>query len=399
MSGLIDPTTARADIDLAALQANVQALAAHAAPAQLMVVVKADGYGHGLVACAHAARLAGVPWLGVATPAEALALREAGDEGRLLVWLYGVEEDLTPLVAAEVDVSLQSLEQLSDLVAASAVAERRARVHLKIDTGLSRNGAPAAVWPDLCRAVAEAEQAGALEVVGVWSHLAAADELDHPSVPLQIEAFERACAEAEAAGLRPALRHLASSAAALVRPETHYDLVRVGIAAYGLDPAPGLIARAGLTLRPVMTLRASLVAVKPLAAGAGVSYGWTWTAPAATTVGLVPLGYADGLPRHASNRGEVGLRGSRAAVRGRICMDQLVVDLGADTRAAVGEEVVVFGPGDAGEPTAADWARWSDTIGYEIVSRIGGRVPRRHLGLERFSVLDEADRPGGPGVA
>lgn len=393
MTGLIDPSTARADVDLAVLQANLWVLAAHAAPAQLMVVVKADGYGHGLLPCARAARRAGVPWLGVATPAEALALREAGDDGRLLAWLYGIEEDLSPLVAADVDVSLQSLEQLSGLVAASAVAERRARAHLKIDTGLSRNGAPAELWPELCRAAAEAEQLGALEVVGVWSHLAAADELDHPSVPLQVRAFERAVAEAEAAGLRPTLRHLANSAGTMVRPETHYDLVRVGIAAYGIDPAPGLIAHAGLPLRPVMTLRASLVAVKPLAAGAGVSYGWTWTAPAPTTVGLVPLGYADGIPRHASNRAEVGLRGSRAPVRGRVCMDQLVVDLGPGSTAAVGDEVVLFGPGDAGEPTVADWAAWSDTIGYEIVSRIGGRVPRRHLGL------DEPVRPYGPGVA
>ena len=380
MSGLIDPATARAEIDLAAFRANAQGLAAHAAPAQLMVVVKADGYGHGMVACARAAREAGVPWLGVATPAEALALREAGDAGRLLAWLYGVEEDLAPLVAAEVDVSAQTVEQLSDLVAAAAVVEQRARVHLKIDTGLSRNGATVASWPELCRAAVEAEQVGALEVVGVWSHLAAADEPGHPSVPLQIEAFERACAAAEASGLRPALRHLANSAATLVLPETHYDLVRVGIAAYGLDPAPGLIARAGLALRPVMTLRASLAAVKELDAGAGVSYGWTWSATAPTTVGLVPLGYADGIPRHASNRGQVGFRGGRAPVRGRVCMDQVVVDLGAGTAAAVGEEVLVFGPGGSGEPTVADWAGWSDTIGYEIVSRIGSRVPRYQVG-------------------
>ena len=376
----IDPATARADVDLDALAANVRALAAHAAPAQLMVVVKADAYGHGMVACARAARGAGADWLGVATPTEALTLREAGDQGPLLAWLYGVEEDLSPLVAADVDVSVQSVEQVSRLVAAAAVTERRARVHLKLDTGLSRNGATEPSWTELFAAAVEAEQVGAVEVVGLWSHLAAADEPGHPSVALQVAAFERGSSQARAVGLRPALRHLANSAATLVVPQAHHDLVRVGIAAYGIDPAPGLAARARVALRPVMTLRATLAAVKALPAGAGVSYGWTWHAPAPTTVGLVPLGYADGVPRQAGGRAEVGVGGHRAPVRGRVCMDQLVVELGPDAAAEVGDDVLLFGPGDAGEPTVADWAGWSDTIGYEIVARIGARVPRRHLG-------------------
>jgi alanine racemase len=375
----IDPATACAEIDLAAFRANVATLQAYAGvPA--VVVVKADGYGHGMLECAREARVAGAAWLGVATPAEALMLREAGDVGPVLAWLYGVDEDLAPLVAAAVDVSAQSIEQIGRLVAAAGTAERRARVHLKIDTGLSRNGAPSYDWEHVCEAAAEAEHAGALEVVGIWSHLAAADEPGHRSIPVQLEAFQRAYEQARAAGLEPTFRHLANSAGALVVPESRLDLVRIGIAAYGIDPAPGIAALAGVALQPVMRLRSQLVNVKQIQAGASVSYGWTWTAEAPTTVGLVPLGYGDGIPRHASNRAWVGWSGGRVPVRGRICMDQFVVELGAGQSAAEpGEEVILFGPGDRGEPTASEWAAWCDTIGYEIVTRIGARVPRRYL--------------------
>jgi alanine racemase len=374
----IDPATACAEIDLAAFRSNVVNLKAHAGVAA-MVVVKADGYGHGILQCAREARAAGAEWLGVATPAEALLLREAGDNGPLLAWLYGLDEDLTPLVAADVDVSAQSVEQIGRLISAAATVQRRARVHLKIDTGLSRNGAPSYEWQQICAVAAEAEHSGALEIVGIWSHLAAADEPGHPSVPLQIEAFQRAYEQARSAGLEPTLRHLANSAGSLVVPEARLDLVRIGIAAYGIDPAPGIAAIAGIALRPVMRLRAQLVNVKRIPAGIGVSYGWTWIAPEPTTVGLVPLGYGDGIPRHAGNRAWVAWSGTRVPVRGRICMDQFVVELGAEHLAQPGEEVILFGPGDHGEPTATDWAGWCDTIGYEIVTRIGARVPRRYL--------------------
>jgi len=378
----IDPATACADIDLAAFRSNVAALRRHA-DVPVMIVVKADGYGHGMLECAREARAAGAEWLGVATPAEALQLREAGDSGPMLAWLYGVDEDLAPLVAADVDVSAQSVEQLGRLLAAAAVVERPARVHLKIDTGLSRNGAASYDWQHVCSAAAEAEQAGAVEVVGIWSHMAAADEPGHPSVPLQIQAFQQAYEQARAAGLEPMLRHLGNSAGALVVPEARLDLVRVGIAAYGIDPAPGIAALAGVALRPVMRLHAQLVNVKQIPAGAGVSYGWTWTTQTPTTVGLVPLGYGDGIPRHAGSRAWVGWSGSRLPVRGRICMDQFVVELGHGRVGRPGDDIVVFGPGDYGEPTAADWASWCDTIGYEIVTRIGIRVPRRYLHASR----------------
>ena len=373
---MIDPATASAVVDLDAFRANLTAIGDHVAPAALMVVVKADAYGHGMLECARAARSAGTPGLGVATPTEALALRDAGDEGPLLAWLYGPEEDLSPLVAADVDVAAHSVTQISELAAAAGAAERRARVHLKIDTGLSRNGASPEDWPTVCAAAREAEDAGALEVVAVWSHFAAADEPGAAAVRRQIEAFDRAYEVALAAGLRPQLRHLGNSAGALIVPEAHFDLVRVGIAAFGVDPAPGVAALAGVELRPVMTLRAQLVNVKTLPPGTGVSYGLTWVTPDETRVGLVPLGYGDGVPRHAGNRARVGLAGRQLEVRGRICMDQLVVELGPDSSAGVGDEVVLFGSGEGGEPTAADWAGWCDTIGYEIVTRIGSRVPR-----------------------
>ena len=378
----IDPATACAEIDLAAFRSNVSTLQRHAS-VPVMVIVKADGYGHGMLECAREARTAGAEWLGVATPTEALQLREAGDTGPLLAWLYGVDEDLAPLVAADVDLSAQSVDQIGRLVAAAAMTERRARVHLKIDTGLSRNGAPSYEWQQVCAIAADAEHSGAIEVVGIWSHLAAADEPGHPSVPLQIQAFQQAYEQARAAGLEPMLRHLSNSAGALVVPEARLDLVRVGIAAYGIDPAPGIAALAGVPLRPVMRLRAQLVNVKRISEGAGVSYGWTWTAQAPTTVGLVPLGYGDGIPRHAGNRALVGWSGTRVPIRGRICMDQFVVELGAGRVAEPGDDVIVFGPGDQGEPTAGEWAAWCDTIGYEIVTRIGTRVPRRYLHTSR----------------
>ena len=379
MSSYIDPSTASAVIDLDAFAANIETLRAHVAPAAVMVVVKADAYGHGLVECARVAREARADWLGVATPGEALALRAAGDRGPLLAWLYGPREDLGPLVAADVDVSAQSVQQLARITTAARAAERAARVHLKIDTGLSRNGASATDWPAVCAAARHAEQLGAVQVVGIWSHLACADEPGAESVGTQRQVFETAYQAAIEAGLTPTIRHLANSAGALIWPETHYDLVRIGIAAYGIEPHVGIAGLAGVSLRPVMRLRAELANVKTVGTGSGVSYGHTWHAPAPTTLGLVPLGYGDGIPRQAGNLAEVGWRRRRVPIRGRVCMDQFAVELGDPQSAGtgeIGEEVTLFGPGDGGEPTAAEWANWCGTIGYEIVTRIGSRVPR-----------------------
>ncbi|WP_425310236.1 alanine racemase [Ammonicoccus fulvus] len=375
---MIDPATASADIDLGAFAANIRAVADLVAPADVMVVVKADAYGHGLIPCARAARAAGVTWLGVATLGEARKLRDAGDTGRLFCWLYGPEEELVVPVAHGIDLGVHHPDHLARIAAAAATAGRPARVHLKIDTGLSRNGCPPELWADLCAEAKAAEDAGAVEVVAVWSHLAAADEPTHPANAAQLAAFESAVAQARAAGLTVPVRHLANSAAALAQPAMRFDLVRLGIAAYGVDPADGtLAADAGVPLRPVMRVRAQLLATRRVEAGAGVSYGHTWIAPEATTVGLVPLGYADGIPRHASSVGECAIAGRRTPIRGRVCMDQFVIDLGPDATESAGAEVTLFG--GPGSPTASGWARACGTIGYEVVTRIGSRVPRRYI--------------------
>lgn len=362
-------------VDLAAIRHNVRVLRRVVGPdVAMMTVVKADGYGHGMPEVARAAREAGADWLGVATPTEALALRAAGDTGRLLCWLYVPGEDLAPLVHADVDVTASSVDALEALGAVGG-----ARVQLKVDTGLARGGAPRDAWPQLVRVAADLERQGRLTVTGVWSHLAASDEPDHPANDAQEKRFEDALALVEEAGLRPEVRHLANSAAALLRPSARYDLVRCGIASYGLDPAPDVPH--GTDLVPAMTVRARLAMVKDVAAGDGVSYGHTWVADHATTLGLVPVGYAEGVPRAAGNLVDLWVAGRRRPVRGRVCMDQLVVDLDGE-RPPVGSEVVLFGTGEGGAPTALDWATRLDTITYELVTRVGGRMVRRHVDSE-----------------
>lgn len=386
-------TLARAEIvvDLAAIRHNVTTLAERVAPALMMTVVKADGYGHGMVEVARAAREAGAPWLGVATPGEALALRAAGDVGRLLCWLSLPGEAVAPLLEADVDVTAYDVVELAAVVDAARATGRTARLQLKVDTGLHRGGSTVADWPALVAAARAAEVDGLVRVTGVWSHFAAAEDPDHPANDAQEQVFRAALAVAEEAGLAPEVRHLANSAAALLRPSARFDLVRCGIASYGIDPAPDVPDGPDATpegpkpgLVPAMTVQAPLVLVKALAPGDGVSYGHTWTADRATTVGLVPLGYGDGVPRHAAAgvgsdaAAEVLVDGRRRPVRGRVCMDQLMVDLDGDTPPA-GTVTVLFGPGGQGEPTALDWARACGTIDYEIVTRVGARPRRRYV--------------------
>ncbi|WP_210650253.1 alanine racemase [Nocardioides sp. SYSU D00065] len=368
------PPRAEIVVDVAAIRANVRLLkdlVSTERPVRLMAVVKADGYGHGMAEAAAAARSGGADWLGVATIEEALALRAAGDRGPLLCWLSAPGDDFAAAVAADVEVTAYTVAELDAIAAAGP-----ARVQLKVDTGLSRGGAVRAEWETFFAAAAAHESAGRVRVTGVWSHFAASDEPAHPANDQQEAAFREALALAEQAGLRPDLAHLANSAAAILRPSSRFDLVRCGIAAYGLDPAPGVTPRLGL--RPAMTVRARLVMSKPVAAGDGVSYGHTWHAERDTTVGVVPLGYADGIPRAAGNTASVWVEDSLRPVRGRVCMDQLVVDLHGELPAP-GTEVVLLGPGDRGEPTAQDWAEAVGTISYEVVTRLGGRLVRRHV--------------------
>jgi alanine racemase len=371
-------------VDLGAIRRNVALLRDLVAPdgSDVMVVVKADGYGHGMVESAAAARRAGAPWLGVATIEEALRLRDAGDDGRVLCWLTVPDDDWSSAVERDVDVTAYSVAELDEIrtaVGSSGAGRTPARVQLKVDTGLSRGGATAEQWPEVLAAARSGEADGVWRITGIWSHFACSDEPDHPANAAQERAFRDALAGAEAAGLRPEVRHLANSAGAILRPSSRFDLVRCGIAAYGLDPAPGISPDLGL--EPAMTVTAPLALTKHLDAGASVSYGHTWTAPQETRVGLVPLGYGDGVPRRAGNTAEVWAGGKRRPIRGRICMDQFVVDLGgSDVGTAAGDEVVLFGPGTSGEPTADDWARACGTIHYEIVTRMGGRLHRRYLG-------------------
>jgi alanine racemase len=367
-------------VDLAAIRRNVGILRDLVAPdgADVMVVVKADGYGHGLVESARAARQAGAPWLGVATIEEALRLRDAGDTGRVLCWLTVPGDDWAAAIERDVDVTAYTLAELAAI--RDAVGGTPARVQLKIDTGLSRGGSTKNLWPDLLAAARAGEADGVWRVTGIWSHFACSDEPEHPANVAQEREFRDALAGAAAAGLTPEVRHLANSGGAILRPSSRFDLVRCGIAAYGLDPAPGLSPDLGL--EPAMTVTSPLALTKDLHAGASISYGHTWTAPGDTRVGLVPLGYGDGVPRHAGNTAEVWAGGKRRPIRGRICMDQFVVDLGDDD-AAAGDEIVLFGPGTRGEPTADDWARACGTIHYEIVTRMGGRLSRRYTGAAR----------------
>lgn len=363
-----------AAIDLDALRHNLAVCRDAAAGAQLMAVVKADAYGHGLVPCALAAREAGAEWLGVALLQEAVALRDAGVEGRILAWLGVPGSPWAECVALDIDLGISALWSLDEVRAAARSTGRRARVHLKADTGLARNGATARDWPDLVAAAVEAEAEGTVVVAGLWSHFACGDDPSDPSVAAQLGAFADAVAYAESAGLRPEVRHLSNSAATFAIPAARYDLVRVGIAMYGLSSGVAPAAEQGL--RPVMSLRARLASVKRVPAGSGVSYGHEYTTTGDASLGLVPVGYADGLPRAAANAGPVLAAGQVRTVAGRVCMDQVVVDLGDDA-AAVGDEVVIFG---ADGPSADDWAAVCGTIGYEIVTRIGPRVPRVVLG-------------------
>ncbi|MFE9920201.1 alanine racemase [Streptomyces sp. NPDC005774] len=373
---------ARAEIDLGALRANVRSLRAHASGAALMAVVKADAYGHGALACARAAVEAGASWLGTATPQEALALRAPGagipSDVRVMCWLWTPGGPWREAIEADLDVGVSGMWALEEVTAAARAAGRPARVHLKADTGLGRGGCVPADWTGLVAAARAAEADGLLRVVGLWSHLACADEPGHPSIEAQLTRFREMVAYAEQQGVDPEVRHIANSPAILTLPDSHFDLVRAGVATYGVSPSPEIGTPADFGLRQVMTLTASLALVKHVPGGHGVSYGHHYVTPGATTLGLVPLGYADGIPRHASSTGPVLVEGKLRTVAGRIAMDQFVVDLGGD-EPPPGTEVVLFGPGDRGEPTVEDWAQAAGTIGYEIVTRIGTRVPRVHV--------------------
>jgi len=362
----------QAHVDLGAITGNVAALAESVRGSQLMAVVKADGYGHGMLPAARAALAGGASWLGVVDTGEALALRRAGITAPVLCLMAFGEP--SEAIAQGIDLSAGSAAFVATITAAASRAGRPARLHLKADTGLSRGGATLADWPQLVGAALDAQARGLVRVVGLWSHFACADLPGHPSVQAQLAAFTGAVAAAEQAGVTPEVRHMANTAAALTVPESRFDLVRFGGALYGLSTLPG---GAPSWLRPAMTVRARLVQVKRVPAGTGVSYGHRYVTTRETTLGLVPLGYADGVPRGAAGLPLVSARGRRWPIAGTVCMDQFVVDFG-DEPAAAGDEVVLFGPGDDGEPTAQEWGETLGTISYDLVTGIGARVPRTY---------------------
>ena len=365
---------ARATISPAAIRDNVALLRERAGGAAVMAMVKADGYGHGAIEAARAALAGGATWLGVAILPEALALRAAGLDVPVLAALGTPGEPYDQGVARDVDLTAGTVRLVEEIAAAAARAGKPARVHLKADTGLSRGGAAPDDWPALVDAALAAEATGQIKVAGLFSHFACADEPGHPSIQRQLNVFAEAVELAEKTGLRPEVRHLANSAATLTVPAARLDLVRPGIAVYGHSPIPG----AGtFGLRPAMTLTARVALTKRVAAGSGVSYGHTYHTSAETTLALIPAGYGDGVPRHGSNVLEVLAAGRRRRIAGRVCMDQFVIDMGDDDISA-GDDVILFGPGDHGEPTAQDWADAIGTISYEIVTRIGPRVPRAY---------------------
>jgi alanine racemase len=271
---------------------------------------------------------------------------------------------------------------LDQAIAAAAVTGTTARVHLKVDTGLGRNGAWGSELEAMLAGAARAQAEQAIEVVGIFSHFAYADAPQHPTVRAQQQCFDVILEQAARAGVRPQVRHLANSAATLTNPSAHYDLVRPGVAVYGQSPVPDLGRPEDFGLREAMRLIARLSSVKDCPPGQGISYGHTYTTTQQTRLGLIPMGYADGIPRHASSAGPVQVAGKRHIIAGRVCMDQVVLDLGPDSQASAGDEAVLFGVGAAGEPTAQDWAEAVGTINYEIVTRIGGRFTRRIVDSE-----------------
>ncbi len=369
-----------ATVDLGAIRRNVEVLREHAGSAAVMAVVKADAYGHGLLPVADAAVAGGASWLGVAHLSEAMTLRDNGFQIPVLSWLHVPGSDFRAAIASDVDLSVSALWCLAEVVAAARALGRTARIHLKVDTGLGRNGAFGDDWPILLEEARGLEAEGAVRVVGVWSHFVFADDPTHPTVLAQQERFGQAVHDAERAGCDLEVRHIANSAATLTNPGAAFDLVRPGLAVYGLSPVPSLGGPPTFGLTPAMTLSADLAGTKRLPGGQGLSYGHQYVTSRDTKVGLVPIGYADGIPRNATNVGPVSLAGERHTVSGRVCMDQFIVDLGPQSEAQAGDTVTLFGAGESGEPMAQDWAEATGTISYEIVTRIGARVPRMYVG-------------------
>jgi alanine racemase len=380
-----EPTTslppsanAEAAVDLAAIGHNVRVLREHAGSAQVMTVVKADGYGHGATQVARAALAAGAAQIGVATIEEALALRRDGITAPVLAWLHPPGTDFAPALQSDVQVALSSPRQLGDLLAAAKLTGVTADITVKVDTGLSRNGVSPAEYPAMLTTLRRAVADEAIRLRGIMSHLAHGDDPDNPVNDMQAQRLADMRNQARDQGVNFEIAHLANSPAVMTRPDLAYDMVRPGIAVYGLSPIPEL---GDMRRKPAMTLKCPVALVKSVRAGEGVSYSHTWVADRDTTLALLPIGYADGVFRLLSGRMKVLINGRLRPNVGRVCMDQFVVDLGPDAAdVSVGDEAILFGPGVDGEPTAQDWADMLGTIHYEVVTSPRGRVVRSYRG-------------------
>ena len=377
MSAIVPPAPCRAEIDLDAVEHNARVLVRHASGARVMAVVKADAYGHGAVPVSLAALRGGATALGVTTIAEALELRSAGVDAEILAWLYQASDDVRAAVEAGIDLAIPSPAHLDTVLEAARRTGRRARVTPKLDTGLNRSGILLEDWPNILERLVAATAGGLVEVTGLMAHFAHADDPGNPVIDQQVARLHECVAQARARGLECPVNHHANSAATLTRPGDAFEMVRPGIALYGLDPVGNL----GADLVPAMTFSADVLMVKRLAQGEGVSYGHTWHAPHDTTVALIAAGYADGVWRLLSGRLDVEIGGRRYPNVGRVCMDQFVVDLGSDagTTVRAGDTAVLFGTGAHGGPTAAEWADELGTIHYEVVTAVRGRASRNHV--------------------
>ena len=356
------------EVNLNAISNNIK-LVKSKTQAQILAVVKADAYGHGLIPVAKCAVDAGATWLGVALLEEAISLREAGIKVPIISWLTPPSSDFKKAIELDIDVAIPSLKHLELIVAAGKAVGKKPRVHIEVDTGMTRGGL-LGEWPEFLIAAKGAE----IEVVGFWSHFARADEPDEIANQSQVLEFESKLAQLIATGITPKYIHLANSAATLTNPNSHKNIVRLGIAMYGLSPDVNTLGSSqNLELEPAMTLKAEIHLVKRVPAGSPVGYGGTQTTLRDTKLAIITIGYADGIPRNASSAVGVFVAGRKAAIIGRVSMDQFVVDLGADSNAVAGEIVEVFG---ANGYSIDDWAAASGTINYEIVTRIAARVPR-----------------------
>ncbi len=366
---------ASAEINLSAIADNLKLIKGKT-NTQVLAVVKADAYGHGLIQVGKAAEAAGANWLGTALLEEGIALRNSGIKVPIISWLTPLGENFKTAINLDIDLSISSIELLTEVISAGKVVKKIPRVHIEVDTGMSRGGV-GDDWQLFLTELSKTVKANEINIIGIWSHFARADEPGQAMNQEQLNTFEDRIKSASDVGIKPEFIHIANSAAALTNNGAHKNIIRWGIGLYGLSPDINNLGDSkSLKLKPAMRLKAKLHLVKAVKAGVSVGYGGTAITKSDTKLGVVTLGYADGVPRNANNLAGVFVDGKRAPLIGRVSMDQFVVDLGINSSAKTGDEVIVFGDGSSGEYTADEWAKASGTINYEIVTRIGSRVPR-----------------------